>query len=571
MNTIYNTRTEAEGVALCDPSLDDHVIIECDGGFKFEVAPPDNFQDDNFLTGEPIPHEVRKKPIPPNFHNKTLIDDWEQPLEIVSELLPIQAFNCDLLPIPLREFVKDNAHRMQTPPDFCAISTLVIISSIIGAGCGVRPKQLDDWEVIPNLWGSCVGNPSMLKTPSMKESLTLLERLQAQYSKEFEAQKTDADFDALTLEAAKNEIEKQIKKEVGKKDGNVNKLKAEFAELMQSAPVEMARRIFKTNETSVQSMTVLQNQNPKGLLVFRDEIMGLLSTWDRDDKADERAYFLEGWNGNGSYTDFKLNRGLTDAKNICISLLGSIQPDKLNKYLMQARKGSNDGLVQRFQLAVYPDELEKWQYHDIKPNREEKERVFGILEKLCELDFSKYGANQGEYDERPFFRFSLDAQQVFIAWLDNLQNVKLKDDNSLIVEHLSKYRSLMPSLALLFHIVECVDGDTNGDISADCAILAARWCDYLETHARRIYGMNATPAQTTALNLLKRIKAGDLPNPFTAKDAYRKCWHGLGSREEVESACNVLIDANYLKIETPQKPKVGKAPLPKYFVSPLLK
>jgi hypothetical protein len=80
-------------------------------------------------------------------------NEWEQPLEIVSELLPVQEFDCDLLPIPLREFVKDNAHRMQTPPDFCAISTLVIISSIIGAGCGVRPKQLDDWEVIPKFMG----------------------------------------------------------------------------------------------------------------------------------------------------------------------------------------------------------------------------------------------------------------------------------------------------------------------------------------------------------------------------------------------------------------------------------
>ena len=526
-----------------------HIVIEVAEGFfvvDVDYAPPIQPKDDDF-------------------------DKWEQPLEIVSALLPVKDFEIDLLPIPLREFVKDNAHRMQTPPDFCAISTLVIIGSIIGAGCGVRPKQLDDWEVIPNLWGACVGNPSMLKTPSMKEPLKLLERLQAEYSEEFDAQKTDADFDALTLDAAKSEIEKQIKKEVSKIGGDVNKLKSEFAELMQSAPEEMARRIFKTNETSVQSMTVLQNQNPRGLLVFRDEIMGLLSTWDRDDKADERAYFLEGWNGNGSYTDFKLNRGLTDAKNICISLLGSIQPDKLNRYLMQAKKGNNDGLVQRFQLAVYPNELTNWQYHDIKPNRDEKTRVFEILKKLCELNFSKYGAVQGEHDDRPYFRFSPDAQKVFIEWLGNLQNVKLKDDNNLMVEHLSKYRSLIPSLALLFHIVECVDGDDYGDISADCATLAARWCEYLESHARRIYGMNATPAQTTAMILLKRIKAGDLPNPFTAKDVYRKCWHGLGSREEVESACNVLIDANYLKIETPQKPKVGKAPLPKYFVSPLLK
>lgn len=50
-------------------------------------------------------------------------------------------------------------------------------------------------------------------------------------------------------------------------------------------------------------MTVLQNQNPCGILVFRDELTGLLVRWDREDGQDERAYFLEGWNGNGLYTD----------------------------------------------------------------------------------------------------------------------------------------------------------------------------------------------------------------------------------------------------------------------------
>jgi len=110
--------------------------------------------------------------------------------------------------------------------------------------------------------------------------------------------------------------------------------------LMQDAEPESVRRLFKTNETSIQSMTVIQNENLRGVLTFRDELTGLLVKWDRDDGADERAYFLEGWNGDGSYTDVKIGRGLTDAKNICISLLGGIQPDKLKRYLYQAMKGN---------------------------------------------------------------------------------------------------------------------------------------------------------------------------------------------------------------------------------------
>ena len=71
MNTIYPTRAEAEDRKVLDPSLDDYIIVECKGGFKFVERPVDNF-----LAGEPIPPEVKKKPKPPrNSHNKTLDDD----------------------------------------------------------------------------------------------------------------------------------------------------------------------------------------------------------------------------------------------------------------------------------------------------------------------------------------------------------------------------------------------------------------------------------------------------------------------------------------------------------------
>ena len=39
---------------------------------------------------------------------------------------------------------------------------------------------------------------------------------------------------------------------------------------------------------------------------------------------------------------------------MCVSILGGTQPDKVRGYLYQARQ-ENDGLLQRFQLLVYPD------------------------------------------------------------------------------------------------------------------------------------------------------------------------------------------------------------------------
>lgn len=504
--------------------------------------------------------------------------DWKNPNEIETKTPPVHPLPAELIPEPFRPWLADVSHRMQTPPDFAAISALVITGSVIGAGCGIRPKQLDDWEVIPNLWGACTGRPSVvLKSPSMREPMQLLERLQAEYGERFEQEKAGAEFDTLANKAMLDDVKEKLTKAAKGKsiDGVVNpneiaKLKADYMELTDKAPPEPTRRLFKTNETSIQSMTALQNQNPRGILVFRDELTGLLVKWDKEDGTDERAYFLEGWNGNGSYTDVKIGRGLTDAKNICISLLGGIQPDKLKRYLYQAMQGNNDGLMQRLQLAVWPDEPESWQLIDTKPNRADKQRAYDILKTLAELDFTQCGAMQGDYDDRPYFRFDEDGQAVFNDWLTELQTVKLQqEDNPLMVEHFGKFRSLMPSLALIFHLIEIAAGKASGPVSAKAACLAVAWCDYLESHARRVYAMAESPEQEAAVKLADKIKTKALPSPFTAKDVYDKHWHGLKDKQEVEAACNILIDENWLMMTRKPKPTTGRPPLPEYHINPI--
>jgi hypothetical protein len=504
--------------------------------------------------------------------------DGRVPNEIEAKSPSVLALQENLIPKPLRPWLADVSYRMQTPPDFATVSALVIISSIIGSGCGIRPKRYDDWEVIPNLWGACVGRPSVvLKSPSMREPMSLLERLQAEYGDKFEGDKASHEFDILASQALINDVKNKLSKATkGKgRDGLVSpdelqKLKADYVELNNNVEPEPTRRLFKSNETSIQSMTVLQNENPRGMLVFRDELTALLVKWDRDDGADERAYFLEGWNGNGSYTDFKIGRGLTDAKSICISLLGGIQPDKLKRYLYQAMQGNNDGLMQRLQLTVWPDEPGHWQLIDTVPNTMDKLRVYKIMKNLAELDFIRYGAIVEEKDDRPYFRFDDEGQAIFNDWLTELQTVKIqREENPLMVEHLGKFRSLMPSLALVFHLIELVDGQGQGRVTADAAQRAVNWCEYLESHARRVYAMSESPAHEAAVRLSKKIKARALNNPFTTRDVIRKCWHGLGERNEVEAACNILIDENWLIMTAKPKPATGRPPLPDYYINPV--
>jgi ABC-type nitrate/sulfonate/bicarbonate transport system substrate-binding protein len=106
---------------------------------------------------------------------------------------------------------------------------------------------------------------------------------------------------------------------------------------------------------------------------------------------------------------------------------------------------------------------------------------------------------------------------------------------------------------------------TTSIIVITLTIQAAAWCDYLEEHARRIYGIVTSPEQEAAATLAERIKK--LPNPFAAKDVYRRHWSGLPDTATVEAACRLLEDEDWLFMER-GKFTGGRPTAARYWVNP---
>src|SRR3990167_8727137 len=108
-----------------------------------------------------------------------------------------------------------------------------------------------------------------------------------------------------------------------------------------------------------------------------------------------RAFFLEAWNGDGSLTSDRISRGTVHTENLCISIFGNTQPAKLSRYLYHAIRGTdNDGLLQRFQLLIYPDERKDWRFIDRPPHHQAKQRVINLFKKLATINFVEYGATK---------------------------------------------------------------------------------------------------------------------------------------------------------------------------------
>ena len=498
--------------------------------------------------------------------------NWKgEPEEIKTKLPPVKLLDDDMLPEPLAPWLLDISYRMQVPVDFPAAAMFIVFGSVIGAGCRIRPKKNDDWSEISNLYGMVIGEPSMLKTPAVAEVLKLLDSLQFKYRDIYECEKTDHEFDAMIYEAEIKGLQKDIPKFIDAKDSDsILIAKDRYRELTEDYDPPK-RRLFKINEMSVQSLTIVNKDNPRGILVHVDEIMGLLNQVDMPQNADMKAYLLSGWGGNGTYVDIKVGRGLTEVKGICLSLLGTTQPQKINAYV-RGVKGRNDGSLQRYQMSVWPDAAKEWKNIDQKPNSEASNTAYKILDFLAAADFVELGAIQDRPESAPYFRFNDAGQAVFNQWLEKLMNVTLiYQDNPFMKQHLTKSKSTMLSIALIIHLIDLTDGTASNDgVSESAAKMAVRWCDYLASHARRIYSAAESSDHTAAILLSHKIKSNELPNPFKAHTVYRKGWHGLSDTEEAKAACKVLVEEGWLHEEVPPKPKTGRTPASEYYIHPSL-
>jgi hypothetical protein len=324
-----------------------------------------------------------------------------------------------------------------------------------------------------------------------------------------------------------------------------------YAEL---AAATVTERRYMTQDPTTEKLGELCQENPRGLLVLRDELAGWLRTLERPGREGDREFYLEGWNGTGSYTFDRIGRGTVHIKALTLSILGGIQPGKLEHYLQEALKGGGgaDGLLQRFQLTVWPDSAGEWKNVDRYPDTAAKNRAHKVFEALDKLDPADLNLGTSEGDV-PALRFTPDAQDLFDAWRDELER-RLRsgelDHKPAFESHLSKYRSLMPSLALLFHLVDVVDGKASGPVSLEAAQLAAAWCDFLEAHALKLYAPEISAHIKAARDLAMKIDEGEIKDGATVRDIYKADWEGLSDRDVVMAGLEVLAEHNWVRIET---------------------
>jgi putative DNA primase/helicase len=161
------------------------------------------------------------------------------------------------------------------------------------------------------------------------------------------------------------------------------------------------------------------------------------------------------------------------------------------------------------------------------------------FETFQRLDVMQPGTDPETGEPAPaVYRFAPDAQAEFDDWRHDFETALRSGEHHPAMEsHLSKYRKLVPALALV-----CALADGESEVSADSLLRALAWSDYLKSHATRAYGAGTGPNTDAATALLDKIKAGKVTDGFKPADVYLKGWAHLGTPEAVKMAAALLCD-----------------------------
>lgn len=471
----------------------------------------------------------------------------------------------------LTGWLEDEAERMQTPLCFPAAAAVVALSAAAGRRALIHPFGAGSWTVTPNLWGLVIGPPGAKKSPAIAEAVRPLRDIERDAALAWEQ---EAPAFAARLRMALAQERAITKRAENLHSGRARKETAtpeELREQLREAVTEREdlERVLRTgglrlstSDATTEKLADLLRDHQMGLLCLRDELVGLLEAVDRSDRRGDREFFLTAWNGDSAWQVDRIGRGSIHVPSLCLSIFGSTQPGKWARYVSEATAGGKgaDGLLQRFQVTVWPEIPPAWNLVDREPNRRAQNAARSCFRRVVGMD---------PRTEEPL-RFTAEAQPMFNEWITRLEG-RLREPvtqkTPAFEAHLSKYRSLVPSLALLF---ELATDPYAKAVSLRSAAFAAAWADFLEVHARKVYAAELGGGREPAHRLAEKLQAGAVEDGMPIRDLYRAGWGGLSTSDAVEAAVAELERRGWVRVQEIPPSGSGGRPSRVLRLNPLL-
>ncbi|QDT50425.1 hypothetical protein Pan258_44840 [Symmachiella dynata] len=361
-----------------------------------------------------------------------------------------QPFPVDVLPEVIREYVVCVARSIGCDPSFVVLPAITVCAGVIGNTRRLRVKR--SWFVPPILWTVLVGDSGTQKSPPLRAVFKPLKERQ------------------------QDQIQQHCAKMATFKDDQAN-FKRELKSFEKSGegarPTEPERPVCErclVSDTTIEGLVPILQENPRGVVLHRDELVGWFGGFDRYSKAGQAsadaAHWLSIYNAESLIVDRKTGEPrMLSVPNAAVSVCGGIQPSILTRALGEEHR--ENGLAARLLMTYPPRRAKRWTDDDVPM---EQEQAFAdVVERLAGLqpDLDRHG------DESPGLVFLTDdARSAFINYYNATGDEQSGMTGDLAAAW-SKLEEVAARLALVFHCIRGVMTDDVDPRECDAESMAA--------------------------------------------------------------------------------------------------
>lgn len=384
---------------------------------------------------------------------------------------PFRPFPVDVLPRVCSDFVRQAARSIDCDESMIALPLLGSAAAAIGNSCRIELKR--DYSEPSVIWAGIVCESGTRKSSALESPLKPVRKREGHEIQKFKD--ALADYNAAMQN---HKVAAQAWQKKGHKQG----------EPAPEEPEKPICRRFTVSDITTEALAVRLEQNPRGLLLVRDELAGFftgLNQYKGGKGADEAAFLAM----HGART-LVVDRKNLDKPSIYVplanlSVVGAIQPGILRRVLTRDRMES--GMAARFLFAYPPSRAVKWTEKSVDGVVED--RLATMFDFLLSLQM-KPDEESNELTPR-LLPLTVDAKRLWVEFHDDhaSEQAELHGDLTAAWAKLTGYAA---RLSLVCQLAEWASGNdwqppTEVGVEAvQAGIALARW---FSEETKRIYSV----------------------------------------------------------------------------------
>ncbi len=445
----------------------------------------------------------------------SIADKFKQTKKICDEFKPFPTWT---LPEPLSTFCQEVSRAVGCDESFPAMVVLSVCSSAIGTSRQLCIKY--GWFVPPIIWTLLIGESGTQKTPPFRMAMGPLKEKQQRDVDFFTSESAQYQTD---LKAYKREHKQWLKNQEGDEP---------------EEPTQPVRKRCIVQDATIEALAPILNENPRGVLLARDELSGWLAGFDKySNKAtasSEVPKWLEIYNAESITIDRKTgDERFLFVRRPFVSICGGIQPGILAKCLTEEHKES--GLQSRLLMTFPPRQPKEWR--DDELSQSTQARYSDCIQGLFRL--------QPQEDSKPAtLSLTPEARELFKSYVN-----KTGQEQAALHGHLasqwSKLEEIPARLAIIIHSVRQVTSGVvdHWSIDAETMQAAIDLGEWFKDETLRINRVLTIPEhERQVLQLVSWIQTQG--GSITARDL-AKARRDITSSEEAEEKLIDLVERQF--------------------------